>query len=179
MSMETPGGFDKALFQEACVKARRMITEELLDPTAAFGRPTEIRERLLEEVCDGDEVLLEAVLSRQLRETAVFGGVERPRFAVGPAVRIELEAHRLIDAAGVDLEQLLDRHSRGDWGDVMGEEAADNERQLEDGAPVVSAYVLDHSVEPREGTVWVTTEPSRALTTVSTAIPRGWVWAST
>lgn len=36
--MEISGGFDKNRFQKACVEARRLTTEGLLDPTTSLER---------------------------------------------------------------------------------------------------------------------------------------------
>jgi hypothetical protein len=60
---------------------------------------------------------------------------------------------------------LLDRHQRGDWGNVDIDEALANNDALVSGALLHSIYDLD----PAAGlTVWVLTEGDRRTTTVTT-----------
>ncbi len=49
--------------------------------------------------------------------------------------------------------EFLDRHIRGDWGDVCPDDAALNDEALKDGSRILSAYKL------KDGTkIWVVTE---------------------
>ena len=61
---------------------------------------------------------------------------------------------------GVDLLGLLLRHETGDWGDVCADDARANDRTLDAGARVLSAY------ETPGGRVWIITEADRSATTV-------------
>ncbi len=55
----------------------------------------------------------------------------------------------------------LDRHARGDWGDLDAADQAENERALRDGSRLFSRY---HSARGR--TFYVITEHDRSVTTV-------------
>lgn len=61
-----------------------------------------------------------------------------------------------------DLGSLMDRHARGDWGDVCDEDKRLNDRALKDGTRLLSAYTL------MDGTtrIWIITEADRSATTV-------------
>lgn len=65
-------------------------------------------------------------------------------------------------ALGVDLTPFLDRHIRGDWGEMLGfEDVLANERALADGERILSKY------EARPGVaIYVITEWNRQVTTV-------------
>jgi hypothetical protein len=93
------------------------------------------------------------------------------RFALGhltatPGGRDALrEAAESSDAPGVKFAKealkLLQRHAAGDWGEVSAEDKAANDRAVEDGTRVISAYKLSTGVK-----VWVITEANRASTTI-------------
>jgi hypothetical protein len=56
---------------------------------------------------------------------------------------------------------LIDRHRRGDWGEVDSGDWALNDQALKDGDRVLSAYRL------RDGTkIWIITESDRSVTTL-------------
>lgn len=63
----------------------------------------------------------------------------------------------------------LARHMRGDWGCVCQEDAAANDRALEEGERVLSAYPIDPS-QPAKGhganVFWIITEADQSVTTV-------------
>lgn len=63
-------------------------------------------------------------------------------------------------------EELLSRHRSGDWGDLDPEDRLANERALEDGSRILSAYVLSTGTK-----IWLITEAkddqgNRAGTTI-------------
>ena len=60
----------------------------------------------------------------------------------------------------VDPLELLERHARGDWGDVAEEDRYANDLAVEAGFFILSAYRL------RTDCVWVVTEPSYETTTI-------------
>ena len=63
--------------------------------------------------------------------------------------------------SALDIAGALDRHRRGDWGEVSKDDAQTNERALKHGERLLSVYHL------AEGTkFWVVTEWDRSLTTV-------------
>ena len=50
-------------------------------------------------------------------------------------------------------EELLSRHRAGDWGDLSPEDRLANERAIEDGSRILSAYVLSTGTK-----IWLITE---------------------
>ena len=69
-----------------------------------------------------------------------------------------LEAFR---ASGEEPLTYLTRHLAGDWGEVCVEDKQENERSLEQGWRILSAYTLKTGV-----VIWVITEADRASTCV-------------
>jgi len=55
----------------------------------------------------------------------------------------------------------LRRHLTGDWGDVDREDWAANDRAVQDGTRVLSAYALPDGTK-----IWIITEADRAATTI-------------
>ncbi len=68
----------------------------------------------------------------------------------------------LLATAGENPAELLDRHVRGDWGEVPPEDARDNERSLKYGWRVMSSYPVGEGGEM----VWVITEADRSSTCI-------------
>ena len=63
--------------------------------------------------------------------------------------------------AGQTPQEFISRHESGDWGDLDEEDLRENERSLEDGCRLLSAYHL------RDGTkIWIITEADRSATTL-------------
>lgn len=54
----------------------------------------------------------------------------------------------------------LNRHLKGDWGDLDDEDKAANDRALEDGTRLFSSYNLPG------GKIWIITEADRSATTI-------------
>jgi hypothetical protein len=63
--------------------------------------------------------------------------------------------------AGQRPADLLRRHVCGDWGEVDEEDARENERSLQDGCRLMSAYVLTTGCR-----LWIITEADRSATTI-------------
>jgi hypothetical protein len=55
----------------------------------------------------------------------------------------------------------LTRHATGDWGELDGDDRRENDRSVEDGRRVLSAYRLRDGVK-----IWVITEGDRSATTI-------------
>lgn len=82
-----------------------------------------------------------------------------PRFVLGqiaatPAVLAHLERH------GVNASEYLDRHVRGDWGDVPPEDAAENEFAVNHRLRLLSSYMIAGE------RVWIITEADRSVSTL-------------
>jgi len=62
----------------------------------------------------------------------------------------------------------LARHRRGDWGTVCEEDAARNDRALEEGERLLSAYSINPAKPVKgygENVFWIITEADRSVTT--------------
>ena len=66
-------------------------------------------------------------------------------------------AIQALAGAEIAREDLLRRHFAGDWGDVDPDDGSENDRSLDTGARILSAYVLSTGVR-----VWVMTEAASA-----------------
>jgi len=89
----------------------------------------------------------------------------RPKFSLGRTVATPT-ALQAIAEAGQSPAEFLDRHIRGDWGDLSSGDRILNDEALQDGSRILSAY------HTRTGTkIWVITEATddhgqRAATTI-------------
>ena len=66
------------------------------------------------------------------------------------------------------MQEGLARHARGDWGTVCPTDATTNDRALEEGERVLSAYPIDPSKPAKgygENVFWIITEADRSVTT--------------
>jgi hypothetical protein len=63
--------------------------------------------------------------------------------------------------SGEILSRHLERHARGDWGELEPEDRDANERAIEMGDRIMSAFVVDGV-----GRLWIITEADRSRTTV-------------
>ncbi|NKA93526.1 plasmid related protein [Ralstonia solanacearum] len=66
-----------------------------------------------------------------------------------------------LSVAGVSVFKLLNRHARGDWGDLSEENHQQNNLAAMSGQRVLSSYLLSTGQK-----VWVVTEWDRSMTTV-------------
>jgi hypothetical protein len=81
-----------------------------------------------------------------------------PRFSLGHLVSTPC-ALRAFTEAGNSPQEFLDRHVRGDWGDLSKEDREENEFSLTNDLRILSAYQL------RNGTkIWIITEADRSST---------------
>ena len=76
----------------------------------------------------------------------------RPQFSLGQVVATP-GALDALAAAGESVEEFLNRHHRGDWGDLDDADAALNDEALQDGSRLLSAYHLKTGVK-----IWIITE---------------------
>ena len=76
----------------------------------------------------------------------------RPRFTLGQTVATPA-ALKAIQQAGQSPAEFLDRHVRGDWGELCDEDKQANEDALQDGSRILSAY---HTSTGQK--IWIITE---------------------
>lgn len=84
----------------------------------------------------------------------------QPRFSLGQVVG----THGAIDAlndADQDPNEFIQRHVRGDWGDLDEEDKQENEYSVENGFRILSAYHTSRNVK-----IWIITEADRSVTTL-------------
>ena len=84
----------------------------------------------------------------------------KPLFELGQIVGTP-GALQALDEAEKHPAELLVRHMVGDWGDLEEEDKEENERSVEQGFRILSAYQLETGVK-----VWVITEWDRSVTTL-------------
>ena len=64
------------------------------------------------------------------------------------------------------IQQSLNRHVKGDWGDVDKEDKDANDQALKEGTRVLSAYNDDRFPKNGVATIWIITEADRSATTI-------------
>lgn len=80
------------------------------------------------------------------------------RFALGLVVATP---RALAVLSGIEIGFSLLRHASGDWGELDPEDQAENERSLEAGRRLLSAYRAADDVR-----FWIITEADRSVTTI-------------
>ena len=86
-------------------------------------------------------------------------------FDLGQVV-ITANLQRTLDEGGPDtnsmeeLQEFLDRHVSGDWGDLEQEDRTSNSRALESGGRIFSEYYSASAIK-----IWIITEADRSYTT--------------
>lgn len=83
-----------------------------------------------------------------------------PRLPLGGLVTTP-GADEALAAANVSIVDLLNRHARGDWGELPEEDRQQNELAVTTGQRVLSSYRLGNGQK-----IWIITEADRASTTV-------------
>lgn len=63
-------------------------------------------------------------------------------------------------ALGINFSPYINRHVRGDWGDVNEEDRQQNDDSIKEGMRIMSVYETD------SGRIWIITEADRSVTTV-------------
>lgn len=84
--------------------------------------------------------------------------MSKPLFALGRVVATP-GAIELMDQHGAAPSDLLDRHIRGDYGDVCEEDKAANDEAIEQGERILSSYTIAD-----ESKLWIITEADRSST---------------
>ncbi len=82
--------------------------------------------------------------------------VNQPRFSLGQVVATPA-AMATLERLGKNVLEFIERHVRGDWGDLSEDDQQANEDALVDGSRILSSYILegegDHVVK-----LWIITE---------------------
>jgi hypothetical protein len=84
---------------------------------------------------------------------------KKPLFPLGQIVATP-GAIEAMEEAGQSSAGLLRRHITGDWGNVLPEDARENELSVREGFRILSSYKLKTGVK-----IWVITEADRSATT--------------
>lgn len=84
----------------------------------------------------------------------------RPRLPLG-RLFITPAAQNALEAGGVSIFVLVNRHARHDWGELCPEDREQNNLAIQSGARVLSNYRL-----PDGKRIWIVTEADRSVTTV-------------
>ena len=63
-------------------------------------------------------------------------------------------------------QKSLNRHVKGDWGDVDDEDKQTNDQALKQGTRLLSAYNDDRFPKNGVATIWIITEADRSATTI-------------
>ena len=64
------------------------------------------------------------------------------------------------------IQKSLNRHVKGDWGDVDEEDKQSNDQALKQGTRLLSAYNDDRFPQNGVATIWIITEADRGVTTI-------------
>lgn len=82
--------------------------------------------------------------------------VNQPRFSLGQVVATPA-ALQTLERLGKNVLEFIERHVRGDWGDLSEDDQQANEDALVDGSRILSSYILegegDNAVK-----LWIITE---------------------
>lgn len=84
----------------------------------------------------------------------------RPKFELGHIVATPAALESLRES-GQDGSEFLNRHVRGDYGEMPTEDVSANDEAIRDGARVMSAYTTLNGKK-----LWVITEADRSVTTL-------------
>ena len=80
--------------------------------------------------------------------------VNSPRFSLGQIVGTPA-ALQLLERLGKNVGEYIERHVKGDWGDLSEDDKQANEDALVDGGRILSSYILDGDDATK---IWVITE---------------------
>lgn len=94
------------------------------------------------------------------RPEPLHKALEPPPFALGQVVATS-GALAALARCGKTPELLLTRHARSDWGDLDEQDRKENDRSLEEGLRLLSAYRLPDGTK-----LWIITEADHSATTL-------------
>ena len=84
-------------------------------------------------------------------------GIVSVRFPLG---RLVVTSNAIARLSPEQIADGIERHARGDWGDISPADAAENDLSLREGFRLLSAY------DKGDRRFWIITEADRSLTTV-------------
>ncbi len=86
--------------------------------------------------------------------------LEKKSFPLGQ-VLITPPVEAVLQEVGRNLQEFLDRHASGDWGDIDTDDWNANEEALTSGARLMSAFAVTEAQK-----IWIITEADRSATTI-------------
>ena len=84
----------------------------------------------------------------------------KPLFDLGRTVATPAALDAVL-ASGQSPDEFLDRHVRGNWGEVCEEDRESNDQAVTEGERILSSYQTNDGVK-----IWVITEADRSATTL-------------
>lgn len=84
----------------------------------------------------------------------------KPLFNLGRTVATPAALDAVL-ASGQSPDEFLDRHFRGNWGEVCDEDRESNDQAVTEGERILSSYQTNDGVK-----IWVITEADRSATTL-------------
>lgn len=94
-----------------------------------------------------------------MKPTSKEEGDHPPRFALGH-ITATLAVHEYLERQGIEAIEYLERHVRGDWGDMPADDVAENEFAVPRRLRLMSSYMIGCKQ------VWIITEADRSATTL-------------
>lgn len=82
--------------------------------------------------------------------------VNSPRFSLGQKVATPA-ALETLERLGKSVMEFIERHVRGDWGDLSDDDMQSNEDALVDGSRILSSYILEGKGDDAVK-LWIITE---------------------
>ena len=82
--------------------------------------------------------------------------VNQPRFSLGQTVATPA-AIATLERLGKNVLEFIERHVRGDWGDLSEDDKQANEDALVDGSRILSSYILEGEGDDAVK-LWIITE---------------------
>jgi hypothetical protein len=82
------------------------------------------------------------------------------RFELGKTLMTR-GAQGALEEAGQSPREFLQRHERGDWGEVSDDDRQENELSVKEGFRILSAYCTSNGQR-----IWIITEADRSATTI-------------
>ena len=141
---------------QPCAEPRGVVLRT--SPSNFFSRVDKLDNQLL--FGGGDSLLPWLSMNLIMRRGSTKMRTVKPFFPLGQIVATPGAIDALI-RANQDVQDFLNRHREGDWGDLQNEDRAENEFSLEHGFRILSSYTTAAGEK-----LWVITEADRSATTL-------------